>query len=336
MTLAAGAPPIGDELIVPPRSENSHGSRASCALVVAEHGALRRGLRASGLLAALCVLCLFSSSALADEGLTSLRSAGMGDNVVAASAGNAGVFHNPAGLAAIPIYSIEAGYDLTAGDGTHRLGLSVADSQTNGSVAGGLAYTFSLNNGDLSGDVDNLRDHNMRVALAVPLSEAFSVGVTGQYFIFSRGRVDQSEDGDKIRYNGFSLNIGAMARLGERFFVGVAAEDLVEVEGATGPRTLRAGAGFFNDVIRGQFEYGAQFLGADTRHRIGFGTELMLEMVAVRVGYRHITDISENELSIGLGYRSRTFGIDMAFRQPFNDRSRRQFGVTFLGFIPQN
>lgn len=285
------------------------------------------------------LVCLGANAAYADEGLGSLRAAGMGDNMVAGAAGTAALFHNPAGLAAIPLYTMEAGYDLSLASKTHHLGISAADSQTNPGIAGGFAYTFSFSNGEDKGKYDDIRDHNIRIASALPvIPEVLILGLTGQYLNYNHGRETSLPDAAKQRYNGFTLDVGVMARLGNKFFVGFVAQDLLLVEGARDFRTMRVGAGAVFGILRLQGEYGVKLDGPRSTHHGGGGLELMLQSVAMRGGFRHITEgapgtSAENLISFGAGYRGRSFGFDFAYRQQIQRAPDRFVGVSLLFFM---
>lgn len=285
------------------------------------------------------VLCTLTVTASAEEGLASLRSAGMGDNMVAGAAGTAALFHNPAGLSAIHLYSMEVGYNHSMSSKTHHLGIAAADSATNPGVAGGFAYTFSFSNGEDRGKYDDARDHNIRIATALPvIQERLILGVTGQYLNYNRGRESALPDAAKQRYNGFTLDVGLMARLGDRFFLGVVAQDLLLVHGARDYRTLRAGAGAVFGVIRLQGEYGVKLDGPRSQHHGGAGLELMLKGIAARGGFRHVTaggpgTRHENLLSFGAGYRGQRFGVDFAYRQQLQRAPDRFVGVSLSFFM---
>lgn len=284
------------------------------------------------------LLTASAATATAGEGLRSLRSAGVGDNVVAAAAGNAALFHNPAGLASVSMYSLELGYDTQLQSGSHQAGVSIADSQTNASFAGGLAYTFSFNKGGEKGDHVGHNEHHIRLAAAVPLiQESLILGVTGQYLHFNQGRVGGSPEGEKIRRNGLSLDLGLMAKLGQKVFIGVSAQDLIRVDGATGPRTIRAGLSGMFGAFRILGEYGAQLDGPRTRHHGGAGVEVMIQSVALRTGFRHVSaggiHRHENLMSFGAGYRGQSFGVDLAYRQHIQRAPDRFIGVSIILFM---
>ena len=277
------------------------------------------------------IACLAPSTAGADEGLASLRAAGMGDNVVGAAPTNAAIFHNPAGLTLLPLYSLEAGYGIGLDDRISRLRINVADGRTNPRLAGGFSYTFSLGNGDEPGDQDNLRDHDIRVAAALPIvPEVLAIGATLRYMNYRRGRVDQDPDGDVVRYHGFTLDLGMMAKLGQRFFVGIAARDLINIDGASEDRGVAAGVGAVFGMLRLNGDWGVAIDRGELEHYAGLGVEYMIQRLGVRMGYRHLFAEADNALSIGVGYRSQTAGFDFAYRQYFNVRTQRELGLSLI------
>lgn len=290
-------------------------------------------------LAIVALSCLTTApSAFAEEGLKSLRSAGMGDNVVAGAGANAGLFHNPAGIAAVTAYALELGYDTQLKTGDHQLGVSIADSQTNPGFAGGVAYTFGFNRGDEKNKASTSMDHNVRLSAALPLiQDTLYFGVTGQYLHYTRAGVAGVPDSRKLKHNGFTLDLGVMAKLGEKFFIGVSAQDLIYVDGATDARIIRAGAAGMFGIVRVLAEYGGHLKGAQTRHHGGAGVELMLQSFAMRTGFRHVSandfERHENLLSFGLGYRGQTFGLDLAYRQHVQRAPDRFFGVSVVLFM---
>lgn len=253
----------------------------------------------------------------------------MGDNNVATVTGNGAIFHNPAGLAGATLYSVELGYDASFRTRTHRIGFSVADSKTNDIVAGGVAYTFSFApDGDAPWE-QRKRDHDVRVSAAVPLvAGRLSLGVTGTYLAYTHG------DGEtKHRSKGFSLDAGLMARLTDSVFFGFSAQDLVYVDGGTGRRNLRSGLGAFFGPIQLNVEWGVGIdPGQDevAQHRFGVGTELNLEGFMLRLGYRRLFSYDDNVLSVGAGFRSGSFGFDTVYRQYFNERKEREFGLSLV------
>lgn len=272
--------------------------------------------------------------AYAQGGFQSLRSAAMGDNVVGGAGGNAGLYHNPAGIAAVKMYALELGYNTQLKSNRHQLGVSIADSQTNPTVAGGFAYNFTFKK-DKSRDGEGLAhmQHDLRASTALPLIEdALVIGLTAHYMF--RNDMHATDGDRRVKHHGFTLDVGVMAKLGEKFYLGVATQNLLQKTNLTDPRNIRAGfAGIFG-IFRLMGEYGADLQSAQTRHHAGAGFEIMIQSVALRGGFRHITandfERHENLLSMGAGYRGRTFGFDVTYRQHVQRSPERFLGASIV------
>lgn len=277
------------------------------------------------------------------DGLDSLRSAGMGDNVVGGAGSNAALFHNPAALSAVPLYSLELGYNKPLGEGGNHLGISIADAKTNAAIAGGAAYTFSFQREPINGKkkLVSMR-HEVRLGAALPIvQDVLILGVTGQY-INQKNMSGYGSSSVGRKGHAFSVDLGVMAMIGKQFFLGVSAMNLAQKEGLTDPREIRAGFAGIIGPLRLMGEYGAEIDGARTRHHVGPGAEFMIKsIIALRAGYRYATANqllsnapqyadAEHLLSFGLGYRGRSFGVDFAYRQQLQKAPQRLFGVSLV------
>lgn len=268
----------------------------------------------------------------------SLRSAGMGDNVVGGAGANASLYHNPAAIAAVRVYALELGYDTQLKSNQHQLGLSIADSQTNPGIAGGFAYNLSFKKNKDRGEGKGLAymQHNVRAAAALPVAQdVLVVGITAQYIF--RNQLHATEDDRRVKNHGFTLDIGLMAKLGEKFYIGVTSQNLLQKKYLTDPRNIRAGfAGIFG-IFRLLGEYGVDLEGPQTRHHAGAGVEVMIQSFAMRGGFRHVTsnnfERSENLLSVGAGYRGKSFGLDVAYRQHVQRSPDRFLGASLVLFL---
>lgn len=275
---------------------------------------------------------------MAGDGLMSLRSAGMGDNVVGGAGANASLYHNPAAVAAVRVYALELGYDTQLKSNQHQLGLSIADSQTNPSIAGGFAYNLSFKKNKNRGDGKGLEymQHDLRAAAALPvIQDALVLGVTAHYIF--RNNMHATEDDRRVKDHGFTLDLGLMAKLGEKFFLGVSTQNLLQKKDLMEARNIRAGfAGIFG-VFRLLGEYGADLEGKQTRHHAGGGVEVMIQSFALRGGFRHVTandfERHENLLSVGAGFRTRSVGLDVAYRQHVQRSPDRFLGASLVLFL---
>jgi len=284
----------------------------------------------------LVALLSFASTAAAEEGLMSLRSAAMGDNVVGGAGANAALFHNPAGIAAVQMYALELGYNTQLKSNHHQIGLSIADSQTNPNIAGGFSYNFGFQKDKSRGKGPAHMQHDLRAAAALPvIQDALVFGVTAHYIF--RNNMHATDDDRRLKDHGFTLDLGLMAKLGEKFFLGVSTQNLLQKKDLMEARNIRAGfAGIFG-VFRLLGEYGADLEGKQTRHHAGGGVEVMIQSFALRGGFRHVTandfERHENLLSLGAGFRSRSFGLDVAYRQHVQRRPDRFLGASLVLFL---
>lgn len=277
-----------------------------------------------------------SSTAWAQDGFLSLRSAAMGDNVVGGAGGNASLYHNPAGVAAVPMYALEIGYDTQLKSNQHQLGISIADSQTNPNIAGGFSYDFSFKKDKSRGKGLAHMQHDLRASAALPVVEdVLVIGLTGHYIF--QNDMHATEDDRRVKNHGFTLDLGVMAKLGDKFFIGVSSQNLLQKKELMDPRNIRAGfAGIFG-VFRLLGEYGVDLEGKQTRHHAGGGFEIMIESFALRGGFRHVTandyERHENLLSMGAGYRGKSFGLDVAYRQHVQRSPDRFLGASLVLFL---
>lgn len=273
----------------------------------------------------------------------SLRSAAMGDNVVGGAGTNAAIYHNPAALAAIPLYSLEIGYNKPLGEGGNHLGISIADAKTNQTIAGGASYQFGFERAQVNGKktLVSMR-HEARLAAALPIvQDVFYLGVTGLY-IHQKNLSGHSSSSTGRKAHAFSVDLGLMAKLGNQFFLGLSAMNLAQKDGLTDPREIRAGFAGVMGPFRLMGEYGAEIDGQRTRHHVGPGAEFMIKsIIALRAGYRYATanrlvasstnyERNEHLLSLGLGYRGRSFGVDMTYRQQIQRAPQRLFGISLV------
>ena len=112
------------------------------------------------------------------------RMAGMGDALRATGNGAAGVYLNPATLPVVRGYQIAAITQVTPEVGQWIVGGNVVDSVTS-RLAGG----FSIDGTPVSADPNgaNRTYLNMRLALALPVTDRLMLGLAGRYL-----KVDES------------------------------------------------------------------------------------------------------------------------------------------------
>lgn len=240
-----------------------------------------------------------------------VRPMGMGSAFTANASSNGALYHNPAGISSTTTFSLEGGYFLRPG--LNGFNVSVVDSKLNQRVAMGLAYTYELTTRDNS----DLAGHDARVALATRPHPNLVLGLSGRYLDF--------QDGDDSVLSGFTLDLGAIYRITEGFFIGVAGNNLLDVcdgdtDGScfatTAPRVLRGGLAL-GTSLGFQVSADAQAdltSGDEVQMTWSGGAELLIEsLFALRGGYQYLQGPQEHVVTAGLGIKSWQVGLDLGY-----------------------
>ncbi len=238
--------------------------------------------------------------------------------------GNAGIYLNPAGLAARRRYAVEGQFLLDrAGAATDAqwFDVSVVDSQTS-AMAAGVAYTRVMS-GPYVGNLFHL-------ALAAPLAQGVFVGATGKYV---------SVDGPGgSRHTLGNVDVGLFWQVTPMVSLGGAAYNLFSA-GNHGPLPRGIGAGIgvgdgrlFNVALdwRGDLDRLGKLTNA-----YGGGAEVLVgNLVPVRAGYQRDETLDAQWWSVGVGLVSaQGLALDLGYRQDIDHSSRRTFAVGMKLFL---
>lgn len=245
------------------------------------------------------------------------RPMGMGSAFTANASGNGALYHNPAGVGTIFIYSVEGAYVLTPG--MNGLNVSVVDSKLNPKLSAGAAYTF-----EFASDPDSkLTGHDGRLALASQvIPDLLVLGVGGRYMLL--------KDGKDELVNGFTLDVGTVVKVSDGFFIGVSGNNLIdpcqgrdeaECPTAAAPRSVGGGLSFGSSAgfqlsadVRADFSPGD-----DVRLIYAVGAEALLgSILALRAGYQHRDLEKENVLALGGGLKTEGIGLDVGYQRRFD------------------
>lgn len=178
------------------------------------------------------------------------RALGMGGALRASATGDAGPMLNPAGISLIRAYVVEGAYqldseELPGGAGRDRVGhrahVSVTDS-TPQSRLGGAAYYTYLNARPAAGIRDS--GHQAGAALALPLGDHLSLGVTLKYLTLMRQDEDAPAPANRTRSSGFTLDAGAVLRPMDGLGLAVVGYNLIERDTPLLPRAVGWGAAY--------------------------------------------------------------------------------------------
>ncbi|MSP59037.1 MAG: hypothetical protein EXR72_01630 [Myxococcales bacterium] len=299
--------------------------------------------------------------AFAIDDVQTPRGLAMGGSGRAIATGSLGPLLNPAGMVAIRQYSMEAMYGFNIQNLGSSIHLGITDSVTNSRLAMGLYYQFTSSTpkftyGGEGGPTQAARQGNETgVALALPLGERFSIGLTSKYSnvtteVANPGANMEVEKGmpapqktlvldstNAADSKGFTMDAGVMLRLGDSFHIGVSGHNFIPLHSVEVPIGLGIGLGYMMGAsfvittdARIDFDKYRQPGTTDekgnrvqgdrrTTAKISGGLEYLAGgVVPIRAGFAHDTGMPGSFLSLGIGYMGKSFGIDLGYRQKVN------------------
>lgn len=256
------------------------------------------------------------------------RGAGMSGAQRSFSSSYGALLSNPANMVSSRVYHVGALASIWPEAKRQTFGAAIVDSSTSSTrLAGGVAALWTIQ--DHNG-VDRLAS-DLRLSLAMPFSEQFRAGVTGRYLSLREngsGPLGASLASGGLRnesiVRGFSVDVGATLQPTNSNI----AISLVGV-GLNG-----AGSGFQPTSVGGGIGYGIQSFTIEgdaladfttwdrTTMRLMFGGEYLLaEHYPLRGGYRWDSGQESHSASLGVGYISSAFSLDVGARHSFGENA---------------
>ncbi len=311
----------------------------------------------------LCTLGLLAEgSAFAQEDFVGVRALGMGEAMRASATGAEAALLNPAAMSLVKQYVIEAQYGLRVEDLGHHTSVAIVDSITT-RVGASLYYNFAYSSpkfgfvwpgGFVKDGAATRIVHVAGLALSVPIGEKVILGATTKY-VYSTftaplpmGSMPTAVSFGGV--NGVTWDASMLLRLG-KFNLTTIGYNLWD----HGSRETPLGLGMAVAVIPVpeltlNFDSVVNFTGYqslrydkdnnpvyDTRitARIGAGLEYTIKQkVPIRLGYTYDSGRPASFVSVGLGYVSNLFGIDVGYRSQVQG-GRENFIMTGLRiFVP--
>jgi hypothetical protein len=256
------------------------------------------------------------------------RSAAMAGALRALGNGVTGVYQNPANIAMTRVYHLQALAQIWPEARRQTYGAAAVDSMS-GRLAGAIAGQYGV----LDPDGVNRRWTDVRLALALPLSERFFAGLTGRYLKLRQagtGRAGFSLPpssasaglSDQSIVENFSFDAGITVKPTENVSLGVLGTNLTNPGHGFQPMTLGGGLalGTSEVTVEGDLAWDfSTFTDASgssrTKVRAMLGGEyLAADHFPVRVGYRYDQGQKTHALSFGLGYIDPQFSVEFALR----------------------
>lgn len=255
------------------------------------------------------------------------RGIALGSGLRSSAISSSALAYNAAALPLGGLYHIEGNLDYQASNEVVGLGAVVVDSVTS-KLAAGISFRGFISSADT--DDENRRDFDgidVYLGLGYPLGEAVSIGIAGRYNNFWRSDVlieDElevfSETQDDTLAKG--LNLDAAFRI-------VPAQNLQFALLAYNVVYDKRDAPYVPVMVGGSFSFNLDkyaTLGVDgladvvsfesVQFLLGAGGEYFVSgVVPLRLGYRFDTGRKGHDVTAGIGYTDRHFGVDLSLRQ---------------------
>jgi hypothetical protein len=292
----------------------------------ASHSGLRSVATRVTRLAAACVLALLATSVahatppcqllgakcplpMNDE---TARGLALGTGARASAISTSALAYNPAALALGHLYHIEGVVDYIPQLHSVALGGAVVDSSTS-KIGAGVGLRGFLSGTDGVGGIDG------RIGLALPFSDAVSVGLSGRYLnLKSDTKLGTGGTASKTLAQGFTMDAAFRVQPSQIFQLELAALNFIDLGSSYAPLYLATSAGIsLGEVVN----IGADLL-VDTSsfkkpdYTGGGGIELLVaNVLPLRVGYAVNTQRQLHTISGGLGYTDKLVGFDLSLQQ---------------------
>lgn len=252
------------------------------------------------------------------EEFETTRGMAMGPGGARASAASTSALqYNPANLALSRVYHIEAFAGYRPQTTRFEFGAALVDSFS-APVAMGVSYRYILGNGQYGhGGMEG------RVALAMALGDAFSVGVAGRYVSFWREGPRPEGDNRGAYAEGITMDASIRVTPLPGFHIAAIGQSLLDLGSPLVPRLVGGSASYtidntFTIAVDGLADL-STFYNADNSLRpealFSVGAELFTGEIPIRAGYGFDTGRSIHSITLGVGYVRPEFGIEVSYRQ---------------------
>ncbi len=244
------------------------------------------------------------------------RDYGMGGAYRAHGMGAESISGNPASLALFKRFQLELSgawdYSSKFAFGT----VALEDSATSEIAAGASYHLVTIGRGE-----EQRTAHLGTLALGIPLSERFHIGVSGRYLRMTGADTT----------SGFTFDAGVLLRLTDSFSAGVSGHSLIDLGTPDLQRYYALSFAYLTGVFNLVADIKADFAPTPAPQlAFSAGAEYVLsETFPVRLGYSLDPNRRTQFLSMGLGYITEGGGIDVAYRHQLVGGDGRLVAVTF-------
>jgi hypothetical protein len=257
------------------------------------------------------------------------RGVALGTGVRASALSGAALLYNAASMPLARTYHIEgtSSYEPQAG----RLSVMAAavDSMLNEHFSAGLAARAIFSDGE-----QGYSGFDGRVGVAVPIADAVGIGLAGRYVNLSGEGVPEGQE--DTAPDGFTMDASLRVSLAKVFHISGMIYNFIDLESALAPITVGGSASvqlmesltFGGDVLFDLTTYDS------AQSQIGGGVEYLANgAIPIRAGYFYDAGLEVHALSGGLGYVSRTIGVEVALRQQISGENDTFVMMTLRYFV---
>lgn len=309
------------------------------------------GGRFAVVLAALAGLWLAAAAPARATDFNTPRSLAMGGSLRAAPTGASALFLNPAGMAMLRHYAVEAFYDFHVRKNGHNAHSSVVDSVASKWVAAGLYYNLTVMRPDL---YERSREkkmtlkidgHETGIALAVPLGSRFFLGATVKYTYFkAKATVDNpdpeaEEDTTEVtvdKINNVGVDVGAIVIITKGLTFGVTGMNLVPQKSTHAPMQLGMGLAYsYQTYFSVAFDVLLDFTSEDRVivDYYGGAEGFFANKFAVRAGTFHRALTGGTFVTAGFGYVNPKAAVDIFLVQQVDQGVETRLGFAVKMYV---
>jgi hypothetical protein len=247
-------------------------------------------------------VCPLQPTAYLPQDVAGTRSIGMGDAFRGVGTSNDTIVENPAGMVLNPHYEIAGFFGYGTQAPATYWNASVVDSLSLPPLSVGIAYNH-LGSGT---GMFRFTGWDLRLALALPISDVFAVGISG-YFLDYQGAL--------FRTLATTGDVAIGIHPNDQVTVALIGYNLVSVNSPLTPRQLGIGASIGTDLTYRVDVDVVTELDNNPHFDVHIGGEYFAgQLVAIRAGYSYLGLVGQNYGSVGLGLIVQGFSLEIAYR----------------------
>jgi hypothetical protein len=257
----------------------------------------------------------------------STRALGMGGALRGAATGDAGPMLNPSGMGLARNYALEARYQLSQNDTSHRPHFSIVDSTSAYRIAGGLYYTY------LSEKPGALKrsGHEAGASLAIPFGSMVFLGGQLKYLRLateSQVAPAMGPDAASNKLSDYTFDVGITVRPAAQLSLGAVAYNVKDLKDKVAPFGAGLGVSFAPlPVLTMTFDTVFDFTTYDdskgTQTSVMGGVEFMTDNgVALRAGGGKSSLRQAAYVTAGASALSEMGAVDIGFSRDISGDSK--------------